>query len=190
MSLFDFFLLAIFANNIILTQYLGLCPFLGTSKEKGVALGMGGAVVVVMTLASCATWLVQYFILTPYNLGYLQTIFFIVIIASIVQLLELFLKKKIPPLYKSLGIYLPLITTNCAVLGTAISAQRKEYDFGTTSYFAIATGLGFILALVLMAGVRERLTIARVPKALAGTPIALIIGGVMSLSFLVFKGML
>lgn len=187
-DLFSFFILNIFINNIILTQYLGLCPFLGTSKEKGVAFGMSGAVVVVILIVSIVTWCLQKYLLTPYDLGYLQTIFFIVVIASVVQLLELFLRKTIPPLYKSLGIFLPLITTNCAVLGVAISAQRKEYDLLTTVYFALGMGLGFALALALMSGLRERLRIAGIPRALEGTPIALFIGGIMALSFLVLKG--
>lgn len=188
MELLEFFILAIFVNNIILTQYLGLCPFLGTSKERGVAFGMSGAVIVVMLIVSIVTWCLQKYLLTPYELGYLQTIFFIVVIASVVQLLELFLRKMIPPLYKSLGIFLPLITTNCAVLGVAISAQRKEYDLETTIYFAIGMGIGFALALALMSGLRERLQIADVPRSLAGTPVALLIGGIMALSFLALKG--
>lgn len=188
MNMLEFFILAMFVNNIILTQYLGLCPFLGTSKEKGVAFGMSGAVIVVMVIVSIVTWCMQKYLLIPYNLGYLQTIFFIVVIASVVQLLELFLRKVIPPLYKSLGIFLPLITTNCAVLGVAISAQRKDYDLSTTIYFAIAMGFGFAIALALMAGMRERLRIAGIPNSLSGTPIALLIGGIMALSFLVLKG--
>ncbi|MDE7469380.1 MAG: RnfABCDGE type electron transport complex subunit A [Desulfovibrionaceae bacterium] len=188
MELLEFFILAIFVNNIILTQYLGLCPFLGTSKEKGVAFGMSGAVIVVMLIVAIVTWCLQKYLLTPYELDYLQTIFFIVVIASVVQLLELFLRKVIPPLYKSLGIFLPLITTNCAVLGVAISAQRKEYDLETTIYFAIGMGLGFALALALMSGLRERLRIAHVPRSLEGTPVALLIGGIMALSFLALKG--
>ena len=190
MDMLEFFILSIFVNNIILTQYLGLCPFLGTSKEKGVAFGMSGAVIVVMVIVSIVTWCLQKYLLTPYNLAYLQTIFFIVVIASVVQLLELFLRKMIPPLYKSLGIFLPLITTNCAVLGVAISAQRQDYDLETTIYFAIGMGLGFALALALMSGLRERLRIATLPSSIEGTPIALLIGGIMALSFLVLKGVI
>jgi electron transport complex protein RnfA len=188
----DYFVLvigAIFVNNIVLAQYLGNCPFIGTSKETGVALGMGFAVVFVAVLAAAITWLVQKHLLVPYNLGYLQTIAFILVIASLVQFVEMFLKKMIPPLYKSLGIFLPLITTNCAVLGIAIICQREEFSLLQTVVYSTAAGVGFLLALVVLASIRERIEMARVPIALKGTPMALIMAGLMSLGFFAFKGM-
>lgn len=188
----DYFVLiiaAIFVNNIVLAQYLGNCPFIGTSKESGVALGMGLAVVFVATMAAAITWCVQRYLLGPYDLGYLQTITFILVIAALVQFVEMFLKKAIPPLYKSLGIFLPLITTNCAVLGIAIICQREAFTLLETVLFSIASGVGFMLALVVLAGIRERLDLARVPVSLKGTPLALIMAGLMSLAFFAFKGM-
>ncbi len=189
MDIFQLFISAIFVNNIVLAQYLGNCPYLGCSKENGVALGMGGAVVFVTIMATACTWFMQKYILLPYGLSYLQTIVFILVIASLVQFVEMFLKKMIPPLYASLGIFLPLITTNCAVMGVAILVQREEYDFMTSMLYAVASSAGFMLALVLMAGIRERLDTCRVPKAMMGTPIALIMAGLMSLAFVAFKGM-
>ncbi len=188
----DYFVLiiaAIFVNNIVLAQYLGNCPFIGTSKETGVAMGMGFAVVFVATMAAAITWVVQRFLLVPNDLGYLQTIAFILVIASLVQFVEMFLKKAIPPLYKSLGIFLPLITTNCAVLGIAIICQRKQFSLLETVVFSIASGVGFLLALVVLAAIRERLEMARIPQSIQGTPIALILAGLMSLAFFAFKGM-
>ncbi|MDD3310636.1 RnfABCDGE type electron transport complex subunit A [Pseudodesulfovibrio sp.] len=188
----DYFVLviaAIFVNNIVLAQYLGNCPFIGTSKSSGVAIGMGLAVVFVATMAAAITWCVQKFLLAPYDLAYLQTIAFILVIAALVQFVEMFLKKAVPPLYKSLGIFLPLITTNCAVLGIAIICQRKEYGLVETVVFSLASGAGFLLALVVLAGIRERLDLARVPISLKGTPLALIMAGLMSLTFFAFKGM-
>lgn len=188
----DYFVLviaAIFVNNIVLAQYLGNCPFIGTSKESGVALGMGLAVVFVATMAAAITWCVQKFLLTPNDLAYLQTIAFILVIAALVQFVEMFLKKAIPPLYKSLGIFLPLITTNCAVLGIAIICQREQFTLLETIIFSIASGAGFMLALVVLAGIRERLDLSRVPISLKGTPLALIMAGLMSLTFFAFKGM-
>ncbi len=189
MDIFQLFISAIFVNNIVLAQYLGNCPYLGCSKEQGVALGMGGAVVFVTIMATACTWFMQKYILLPYGLSYLQTIVFILVIASLVQFVEMFLKKMVPPLYASLGIFLPLITTNCAVMGVAILVQREEYDFITSMLYAVASSAGFMLALVLMAGIRERLETCRVPKAMMGTPIALIMAGLMSLAFIAFKGM-
>ncbi len=189
MDIFQLFISAIFVNNIVLAQYLGNCPYLGCSKEQGVALGMGGAVVFVTIMATACTFAMQKYVLVPYDLGYLQTIVFILVIASLVQFVEMFLKKMVPPLYASLGIFLPLITTNCAVMGVAILVQREEYDFITSMLYAVASSAGFMLALVLMAGIRERLDTCRVPKAMMGTPIALIMAGLMSLAFVAFKGM-
>ncbi len=189
MDIFQLFISAIFVNNIVLAQYLGNCPYLGCSKENGVAIGMGGAVIFVTIMATACTYAMQKYVLVPYDLGYLQTIVFILVIASLVQFVEMFLKKMVPPLYASLGIFLPLITTNCAVMGVAILVQREEYDFITSMLYAVASSAGFLLALVLMAGVRERLETCRVPKAMMGTPIALIMAGLMSLAFVAFKGM-
>ena len=190
MEIFQLFISAIFVNNIVLAQYLGQCPYLGCSKERNVALGMGAAVIFVIILATLLTWLIQAHVLNPFDLGYLQTIVFILVIASLVQFVEIFLKKMVPPLYASLGIFLPLITTNCAVLGVAIMVQRMEYDLITSVLYAVAASSGFLLALVLMSGIRERLDTLRVPKAMVGTPIALIMAGLMSMTFMAFKGMI
>ncbi|MFP4071232.1 MAG: electron transport complex protein RnfA [Desulfovibrionales bacterium] len=189
----DFFLLfisAIFVNNLALAQYLGLCPYLGCSKQKGVAIGMGAAVIFVAVMATIFTWIIQKFVLTPFGIGYLQTIVFILVIATLVQFVEMFLKKMVPPLYKSLGIFLPLITTNCAVLGVAILVQRNEYDLLTSVFYALSAGAGFLLALVVLAGIRERLDITHVPRVMQGTAIGLVMAGIMSLSFMAFKGMI
>lgn len=189
MGIFELFISAIFVNNIVLAQYLGNCPYLGCSKEKGVAMGMGGAVVFVIIMATLCTWCMQKYVLDPFGLGYLQTIVFILVIATLVQFVEMFLKKLVPPLYAALGIFLPLITTNCAVMGVTILVQREEMDLLTSLEYATASSLGFVLALVLMAGIRERLDTCRVPKAMMGTPIALIVAGLMSMAFMAFKGM-
>ncbi len=189
MDIFQLFISAIFVNNIVLAQYLGNCPYLGCSKEQGVAMGMGGAVVFVTIMATVCTWFIQKYALLPYDLTYLQTIVFILVIASLVQFVEMFLKKMVPPLYTALGIFLPLITTNCAVMGVAILVQREEYDLWTSILYAIAASAGFMLALILMAGIREKLDTCRVPKAMVGTPIALVMAGLMSLAFMAFKGM-
>ncbi|MEG2172617.1 MAG: electron transport complex protein RnfA [Desulfovibrionaceae bacterium] len=189
MGIFELFISAIFVNNIVLAQYLGNCPYLGCSKEKSVALGMGSAVVFVIIMATLCTWCMQKYVLDPFDLGYLQTIVFILVIATLVQFVEMFLKKLVPPLYAALGIFLPLITTNCAVMGVTILVQREEMDLITSLEYATASSLGFVLALVLMAGIRERLDTCRVPKAMMGTPIALIMAGLMSMAFMAFKGM-
>lgn len=189
METFQLFISAIFVNNIVLAQYLGNCPYLGCSKEKGVAIGMGSAVVFVIFMATLCTWAMQKYVLVPFNIEYLQTIVFILVIASLVQFVEMFLRKMVPPLYSALGIFLPLITTNCAVMGVTILVQREEYDLGTSLLYAVAASAGFLLALILMAGIRERLETCRVPKAMIGTPIALIMAGLMSLAFMAFKGM-
>ena len=189
MDIFQLFISAIFVNNIVLAQYLGNRPYLGCSKERGVAFGMGVAVIFVTIMATLFTWLAQTYVLAPFGIAYLQTLAFILIIAALVQFVEMFLKKVIPPLYKSLGIFLPLITTNCAVLGVALLVQRNKYDLGTSLLYSVAATLGFLLALLLMSGIRERLDICRVPSALKGTPIALIMAGLMSLAFMAFRGM-
>ena len=189
MSIFELFISSIFVNNIILIQNLGICPYVGCSREKGVAFGMGMAVIFVIIMATICTWFAQKFVLNPLGLAYLQTLVFILIIAALVQFVEMFLKKMVPPLYESLGIFLPLITTNCAVMGTAILVQREDYNLIIGILYSLATGMGFLFALLLMAGVRERLETQRVPKAMAGTPISLVMGGIMALSFMAFKGM-
>lgn len=190
MDIFQLFISAIFVNNIVLAQYLGNCPYLGCSKDKSVAYGMSGAVVFVTIMASALTWAVSTFFLRPFNLEYLQTIFFILLIASLVQFVEMFMKKMLPPLYASLGIFLPLISSNCAVMGVALLVQREEYGFITAILYALAASIGFGIAIVVLAAIRERLDTARVPKSLAGTPIGLIMAGLMSLAFMAFKGMI
>jgi electron transport complex protein RnfA len=179
---------AMFINNILLVQYLGQCPFCGVSKKISSALGMGLAVLFVMTTASMLTWSVQNFVLVPLNLTYLQTLVFILLIATLVQFVELFLKKKATTLYRSLGIFLPLITTNCAVLGVAILCVRKGYDFPHTVVFALASALGFLMALLAMAGLRQRFEVSPIPKQLRGTAITLITAGIMALAFYAFEG--
>ena len=190
MGVFELFISAIFVNNIVLAQYLGNCPYLGCSRDKGTAFGMGAAVVFVIIMATLCTWLMQAYVLNPFGLGYLQTIVFILVIAGLVQFVEMFLRKSIPSLYASLGIFLPLITTNCAVMGVTILVQREEFDLPTSLLYAAASSLGFMLALMLMAGIRERIATCRVPAAMQGTPIALIMAGLMSLAFMAFKGMI
>jgi len=187
---FELIIGAIFINNILLAKFLGNCPFLGVSKKMDTAIGMGAAVVFVLTLAGIITWVVDRFLLVPFKIQYIQTLAFILVIASLVQFVEIFLKKSIPALYKSLGIFLPLITTNCAVLGAAIINIQSEFDLMETIVFSMASAAGFALALVLFAGLRERFEIARIPKPLKGTGIGLVAAGLLSLSFFAFKGMI
>ena len=189
-NLFAIILGAIFVNNFILTRFLGLCPFFGVSKKTSSALGMGFAVTFVMALASIVTWSIYNFILIPLNVEYLQIITFILVIATLVQLVELYLKKTNEALYKALGIYLPLITTNCAVLGVAFLTVQEGYSFIAATVFGISAGIGFTLALFLMSGIRERLELSKVPKAFQGIPISFIIAALMSLAFLAFSGMI
>jgi electron transport complex protein RnfA len=179
---------AVLIKNILLAEYLGNCPFLGTSKRMDTAIGMGFAVIFVLTIATAVTYCMQYYVLNPLNLGYLQTIAFILVIAALVQFVEMFLRKFLPPLYVSLGIFLPLITTNCAVLGVAILCIRRELSFLEAIVFAVASASGFTLALILLAGIRERLEISDVPKSLRGTAIGLIMAGMMALAFFAFVG--
>ena len=176
----------VFINNFILTQFMGLCPFIGVSKNVESAVGMGFAVTFVMSLAALATWAIQNFILVPLNVEFLQTITFILMIAALVQFVEMFIQKSSPSLYKALGIYLPLITTNCAVLGIALIAVRSNYNAIESFIAGIAAGLGFLLAIVLMSAIREKLDSEWVPKPLRGTPIAFITGGLMALAFMAF----
>lgn len=180
---------AVLVNNILLAQYLGNCPFLGVSKQMSTASGMGGAVVFTMTLASVITWYMHRWILVPLEIEYLQTLLFILVIASLVQFVEIFMKKMMDPLYQALGIFLPLITTNCAVLGVALICVKNEFTFVKMVVFSFASGLGFALALVLFAGLRERFAISNIPKPLQGTAIGLITAGFMSLAFFGFMGM-
>ncbi len=188
----DYIVLAIsciLINNILLIQYLGNCPFLGTSKKMETAVGMAFAVVFVMVMAGVITWLVNTFVLVKFDLSYLRTIAFIFVIAALVQLVEMFLRKSIPTLYAGLGIFLPLITTNCAVMGVCLINVNEEYTFIQALVASVAYAIGFGLALVLFAGVRERILLARVPKPLQDTSIALVTAGVLSLTFFAFKGM-
>lgn len=181
---------AVLVNNIVLSQFLGICPFLGVSKKLSSSLGMGGAVSFVLVLSGSLTWLLQTYLLVPLNIGYLQTIVFILVIASLVQLVEMVMKKFTPPLYKALGIYLPLITTNCAVLGVAIINIKKDLSFGQAMTNSVSHSIGFTLALVLMSGIRERLEEADIPKSMQGTPIALVVAALMSIAFLGFSGLI
>ena len=180
---------AILANNFIFSQFLGICPFLGVSKKVDTAVGMGVAVTFVMGLASAITWLVNTFILIPLDLGYMQTVAFILVIASLVQFIEMFLQKSMPTLYTALGVYLPLITTNCAVLGVALLNIQNSYNFIESVVYGITGGLGFLLAIVLFASIRERLVFADYPKAFEGFPIALVTAGLMALAFMGFSGL-
>ncbi len=180
---------SILVNNYVLSRILGICPFIGVSKRVETALGMGLAVTFVMALASVISWLVQYYILVPMHLEYLQTIAFILVIAALVQLVEMALQKSVPSLYKALGIYLPLITTNCAVLGVAILNIDEGYNLIQTLVNGIGGALGFLLAIVLFAGIRERMELSPIPEPLKDFPIALISAGLMSLAFLGFQGL-
>ncbi|NIQ92848.1 MAG: electron transport complex subunit RsxA [Desulfuromonadales bacterium] len=180
---------AIFVNNFVLARFLGICPFLGVSKKVDTALGMGMAVTFVMTMASVVTWFVQYFILNRFGIEYLQTIAFILIIASLVQLVEMVVQKTAPVLYQSLGIFLPLITTNCAVLGLAVLNIQKSYSFLESIVFSIGAAAGFTLAMVLFAGLRERIDLCPVPRSFRGTAIALVTAGLLSLAFMGFAGL-
>jgi electron transport complex protein RnfA len=189
MNLISLFITSAIVNNIIFSQFLGTCPFLGVSKKIDTAAGMGIAVIFVITLASVITYIVQKAILDTMGLGYLQTIVFILIIAALVQFVEMFLKKSAPGLYQALGIYLPLITTNCAVLGVAIINITKEYTFMESLVNSVGTSFGFLVAIVLFAGVRDKVDNADLPVSLKGSPISLIAAGLMSIAFLGFAGL-
>jgi len=189
MNYFVIVLSAILVNNIVLMKFLGICPFLGVSKKISTAAGMTGAVAFVMVLATIVTYLIQVFILNPLGLAFLQTISFILVIASLVQLVEIILKKVSPALYQALGIFLPLITTNCAILGVAILTIQNEYNLLEGVVFAASNAVGFGLALILFAGMREHLVMMDVPKGLKGTPIALITAGILAMAFMGFSGL-
>ena len=198
MEYFVIIISAIFVNNVVLAQFLGICPFLGVSNKVSTSLGMGGAVTFVMTIAALVVYPLQYGVLVPLGIEYMQTIVFILVIAALVQMVEIVLKKVSPALYQALGIFLPLITTNCAVLGVAITVVTKEFAFGGTAHllnlgestvYALATSLGYGLAMCLFAGLREHLALNSVPKAFRGLPIALITVSIMAMAFLGFSGM-
>ena len=182
------FISAIFVNNIVLAQFLGICPFLGVSRKIGTSLGMSAAVAFVMVLATLVTWLVQTFVLVPAQLEYMQTIVFILVIASLVQMVEIVLKKLSPTLYQALGIFLPLITTNCAVLGVAILVIQKEMNLAESLVYALATAIGFGLALTVFAAIREQLELTNNPKGMRGMAIVLVTAGLLSLAFMGFSG--
>ena len=177
-------------NNVVLSQFLGICPFLGVSKNVKTAAGMGGAVVFVITISSFVTGLIYQFILVPLHFEYLQTIVFILVIAALVQFVEMFLKKAMPPLYQALGVYLPLITTNCAVLGVALTNVQKSYSIGAGVVNVVATAVGFLIAIVLMAGIREKIEYNDVPESFQGTPIVLVTAGLMAIAFFGFSGLI
>ncbi len=177
-------------NNVVLSQFLGICPFLGVSKKTETAAGMGGAVIFVITLASFVTGLIYKFILDPFDVEYLQTIVFILVIAALVQFVEMFLKKNMPPLYESLGVFLPLITTNCAVLGVALNNVSKGYGLLEGVVNGLATSIGFFIAIVIMAGIREKIEYNDIPKRFQGTAIVLITASLMSIAFMGFSGMI
>ena len=180
---------AVLANNFIFSQFLGICPFLGVSKKVDTAIGMGFAVTFVMGLASAVCFLVNNFILVPLDLGYMQTVAFILVIASLVQFIEMFLQKAMPSLYTALGVYLPLITTNCAVLGVVLLNVQSNYNFISSVVYGVTGGIGFMVAIVLFASIRERLVFAEYPKSFEGFPIALVTAGLMALAFMGFSGL-
>ena len=181
---------AALVNNFVLSRFLGLCPFIGVSKKMDSALGMGMAVIFVLTLASIMTYLINKYLLDPNELMFLRTVSFILVIAALVQLVELFIQKISPPLYQSLGIYLPLITTNCAVLGAALINVSENFNLMESAVHGFGAGIGFTIALIIMSGIRERLELAKVPESFKGAPIAFIIAGLLSLAFLCFKGII
>ncbi len=182
------FITAIFVNNIVLSQFLGICPFLGVSKKVSTASGMGMAVTFVLTLATLVTYFIQKYVLDHFGLEYLQTIAFILVIAALVQMVEIILKKVSPALYQALGVFLPLITTNCCILGVAILVIQKDYDLLSGMVYAISTALGFYLAMVVFAGLREQMEMNKVPKAVEGMPLALITAGLLAMAFMGFSG--
>jgi electron transport complex protein RnfA len=180
---------SIFVTNIVFSQFLGICPYIGVSKKTSTALGMGSAVTFVMLLSSSVTFLISKYILSIYGIEYLRTIVFILVIAALVQLLEIIMKKLSPALYSALGIYLPLITTNCAILGVAILNIQKDFSFIEMILFSLGNSLGFVLALLLFAAIRERLELSNIPESLKGVPIALVVAGLLSMSFMGFAGL-
>ena len=188
-SIFALIIGAIFVNNVVLAQFLGICPFLGVSKDVKSSLGMGGAVLFVMLLATIVTWLIMTYILRPLNLEFLQTIAYILLIAGLVQMVEIVLKKIAPSLYQALGVFLPLITTNCAVLGVAILVIQKNMDFLQSVIYSASIAVGFTLALVIFAGLREQMELTGTPKGMKGVPIALVTAGILAMAFMGFGGL-
>ena len=188
LSLVLIIIVAIFVNNVVLAQFLGICPFLGVSKKLDTASGMGMAVTAVLVVATIVTYLLQVSVLNAFGLEYLQTIAFILVIAALVQMIEIILKKTMPALYQALGVFLPLITTNCCILGVAILVIQKDYDLLEGIVYALSTGIGFLLAMVLFAGLREQLDLLDVPKAFKGVPIALVTAGLLAMAFMGFSG--
>jgi len=189
-ELFAILIGAILVENFVLSKFLGICPFLGVSKKTSTALGMSGAVIFVLVMSQAVTWLANEYLLKPNSLEYLQTITFILVIAALVQFVETVLKKLMPPLYKALGVYLPLITTNCAVLGSALIFVERDYTFVEAVVFGFAAGLGFTLALILFSGIRERLETADIPEAFKGMPITLVAASLVSITFIGFAGLI
>lgn len=188
LSLILIIITAVFVNNVVLAQFLGICPFLGVSKKIETASGMGLAVTAVLVVSTIVTYLVQVYVLNTLGLEYLQTIAFILIIAALVQMIEIILKKTMPALYQALGVFLPLITTNCCILGVAILVIQKDYDMLEGIIYALSTGLGFLLAMVLFAGLREQLDLVDVPKSFEGVPIALVTASLLAMAFMGFSG--
>lgn len=188
LSLILIIITAIFVNNVVLAQFLGICPFLGVSKKVDTASGMGMAVTAVLVVATIVTYLIQVYVLNVFGLEYLQTIAFILVIAALVQMIEIILKKTMPALYQALGVFLPLITTNCCILGVAILVIQKDYDLLEGIIYALSTGLGFLLAMVLFAGLREQLDLVDVPKSFEGVPIAFVIASLLAMAFMGFSG--
>ena len=188
LSLILIIIVAIFVNNVVLAQFLGICPFLGVSKKVDTASGMGMAVTAVLVVATIVTYLLQVYVLNAFGLQYLQTIAFILVIAALVQMIEIILKKTMPALYQALGVFLPLITTNCCILGVAILVIQKDYDLLEGIVYALSTGIGFLLAMVLFAGLREQLDLIDVPKSFRGVPIALVTAGLLAMAFMGFSG--
>ena len=189
LSYFAIIIGAIFVNNVVLAQFLGICPFLGVSSKVETSMGMGAAVTFVMAIAAVVAWLIQTYVLVPLDIVYMQTIVFILVIAALVQMVEIMLKKLSPSLYQALGIFLPLITTNCAVLGVAILMIQKEFTLLQSVVYSVSKALGFALALVLFAGIRERLELEDVPESFRGTPIALVTAGILAMAFMGFSGL-
>ena len=187
-GLLSIFLAAILTNNYILSKFLGICPFLGVSKKLDTAVSMSAAVIVVMVVATAVTWPIQTFLLDRFGLGYLQTIVFILIIAALVQFIETFMKKNMPPLYQALGVYLPLITTNCAVLGVALNNVKYEYSILESVVNGFATGVGYLIAIVLLAGIREKMEYNDIPESFQGMPIVLLTAALMAIAFFGFSG--
>ena len=188
MELIGIIIVAIFVNNVVFSQFLGICPFLGVSKKVDTAIGMGAAVMFVLTIATIVTFLLQKGILEPFGLQYLQTITFILVIAALVQMVEIVLKKTSPSLYQALGVFLPLITTNCVILGVAILVIQKDFNLLESTLYAIATAIGYAMALIIFSSVREQMALTSIPRSMRGVPIALITAGIITMAFMGFSG--